>query len=130
MKNEKLAIQIAGEISLADNPGVSIRKWRDIFNTSQKELSRVLKPGGKLVIIDEWSPLFSGENLVTADNEVKNLLSQLELLFRFTFHPITGKGEMRKLIEDAGFDYSKKRASEIIDGKHNMYGHVYFKKAA
>ncbi len=87
-----------------------------------------LKPGGKLALIDEWSPLFSGESLESADHEVKFLISQLELLFRFTFHPITEKGAMRKLIEDAGFEYSKERASKNIDDKHSMYGHIYLKK--
>jgi len=43
VKNEKLAVRIAGEISLAENPGVMIKKWRDIFNISQKELSRKLR---------------------------------------------------------------------------------------
>ncbi|MBR9681890.1 MAG: helix-turn-helix domain-containing protein [Candidatus Altiarchaeota archaeon] len=43
VKNEKLAIRMAGEISLAENPGVVIKKWRDIFNISQKELSRKLQ---------------------------------------------------------------------------------------
>jgi|GEM_PF-2283063 len=87
-----------------------------------------LGPEGKLVLIDEWSPLFSGESLESADREVKFLISQLELLFRFTFHPITEKGAMRKLIEDAGFEYSKERASKMIDGKHSMYGHIYIKE--
>ncbi len=38
----KLAVQIAGEIALAENPGVVIRKWREIFNVSQKELAKRL----------------------------------------------------------------------------------------
>ncbi|HDR53605.1 MAG TPA: helix-turn-helix domain-containing protein, partial [archaeon] len=35
--------RIAGEITMAENPGVVIRKWRDIFNVSQKDLSRKLE---------------------------------------------------------------------------------------
>jgi len=43
MDFEKLATRIAGEITMAENPGVVIRKWRDIFNVSQKDLSRKLE---------------------------------------------------------------------------------------
>ena len=41
--HEKLMMRIAGEITLADNPGAAIRKWREIFGISQKELARKLK---------------------------------------------------------------------------------------
>ena len=46
---EKLAIQIAGEISLSDSPGGMIRKWREIFEVSQKELSRKLKISSSVI---------------------------------------------------------------------------------
>ncbi len=41
MKTE-LKEKIAGEISLSDEPGVTIRKWREAFNMSQQELAKHL----------------------------------------------------------------------------------------
>lgn len=42
-QKKKLAQQIAGEISLASNPGEIIRKWRDIFKVSQKQLAQEME---------------------------------------------------------------------------------------
>jgi putative transcriptional regulator len=38
----ELAEKIAGEISLSDEPGVTIRKWREAFSVSQQELAEHL----------------------------------------------------------------------------------------
>ncbi|RLG21281.1 transcriptional regulator [Candidatus Micrarchaeota archaeon] len=35
--------KIAGEIALSDNPGASLKKWREIFGITQTELARYLK---------------------------------------------------------------------------------------
>lgn len=40
---EKLAITIAGEITLSNDPGGSMKKWREIFGISQIELAEHLK---------------------------------------------------------------------------------------
>ncbi len=37
---EKIKMEIAGEISLSDNAGATMRKWREIFGISQVELAR------------------------------------------------------------------------------------------
>jgi len=42
-RQRKLAQQIAGEISLASNPGEVIKKWRDIFKISQKQLAQEME---------------------------------------------------------------------------------------
>lgn len=42
VSKRKLANRIAGEISLSDNPGKTIKKWRDIFEISQRELADVM----------------------------------------------------------------------------------------
>ena len=42
MKTE-LKEKIAGEISLSDEPGVTIKKWREAFNLSQQELAQHLR---------------------------------------------------------------------------------------
>ncbi len=39
----KLAMTIAGEISLSNDPGSSMKKWREIFGIHQKELAEYLK---------------------------------------------------------------------------------------
>jgi len=39
---EKIKMEIAGEISLSENPGATMRKWREIFSISQVELARHL----------------------------------------------------------------------------------------
>jgi putative transcriptional regulator len=36
-------IEIAGDITLSDNPGATMKKWRNIFSISQSELSKYLK---------------------------------------------------------------------------------------
>jgi putative transcriptional regulator len=42
---ERLRLKIAGEISLSDNPGATMKKWREIFGITQAELGRYLKIG-------------------------------------------------------------------------------------
>ncbi len=39
---EKIHVEIAGEISLSDDPGATMKKWREIFGITQVELSRHL----------------------------------------------------------------------------------------
>ena len=39
---EKIKIEIAGEISLSEDPGATMRKWREIFSISQVELAKHL----------------------------------------------------------------------------------------
>lgn len=40
---EKIKAEIAGEIALSDDPGSTMKKWRDIFGISQVDLSKHLK---------------------------------------------------------------------------------------
>lgn len=40
---DQLAVTMAGEISLSQNPGGSMKKWREIFGVSQTELADKLK---------------------------------------------------------------------------------------
>ncbi len=39
---EKIKLEIAGEISLSEDVGATMKKWREIFNISQVELARYL----------------------------------------------------------------------------------------
>lgn len=43
LEKGRLAKQIAGEISLSDDPGKTMRKWREIFHVNQADLSQFLK---------------------------------------------------------------------------------------
>jgi putative transcriptional regulator len=47
--SENVVLRIAGEIVIAENPGVVMRKWREIFRTSQKDLSRKLKISSSVI---------------------------------------------------------------------------------
>ena len=49
MSFEKVALQIAGEVVLSEAPGVVIRKWREIFGISQKDLSKNLKVSSSVI---------------------------------------------------------------------------------
>ena len=93
-----------------------------------KGVSEVLKPEGKLVVVDEWSPLYSGRSELSDDLEVLVMLEEIKETFLDIFNP-KDKGDMRSLIEDAGFYYSGKRSSHPIDGGHRMFGHLYLKKS-
>lgn len=44
-----LAKNIAGEITLAENPASSIRKWREIFGIRQNELAEILKISASVI---------------------------------------------------------------------------------
>jgi putative transcriptional regulator len=39
---EKMKIEISGEIALSDDPGATMKKWRDIFGISQVDLAKHL----------------------------------------------------------------------------------------
>jgi putative transcriptional regulator len=40
---EKIKMEIAGEIALSDDPGATMKKWRDIFGISQVDLAKYLE---------------------------------------------------------------------------------------
>jgi len=42
---ERLKLKMAGEIALSENPGATMKKWREIFGITQAELGRYLKIG-------------------------------------------------------------------------------------
>ncbi len=104
-----------------------------------KICNELLKPDGKLVIIDEWNPIFVGASLLSFDSHQPStelasdllfLLSAIEFLFTSVFNPID-KRKFRELIHSAGFVYSTKRATWPIDDVpetlHIQSAHVYLK---
>ncbi len=40
MSSDELAVKISGEITLSQNPGETIKKWRDLFTISQTRLAK------------------------------------------------------------------------------------------
>ncbi|MEF8822386.1 MAG: helix-turn-helix domain-containing protein, partial [Halovenus sp.] len=46
---EKLAEKIAGEITLSDNPGATLRKWRTDFEIAQTDLAERLSVSPSVV---------------------------------------------------------------------------------
>lgn len=40
---EQLKVKIAGEIALSTDPGSTMKKWREVFDVQQTELSQYLK---------------------------------------------------------------------------------------
>jgi len=93
-----------------------------------KGVNEVLKPGGKLIVVDEWSPLYSGKSELSDDPEVVFTLEQIKETFHDIFHP-KDRGDMRSIIEEAGFYYSQIRSSCPIDGDHRMFAHLYRKRS-
>jgi len=91
-------------------------------------VNEVLKPGGKLIVVDEWSPLYSGKSELSDDPEVLFTLEQIKETFHDIFHP-KDRGDMRSIIEESGFYYSGIRSSHPIDGDHRMFAHLYKKKS-
>lgn len=48
-QKKQLAEKMAGEIALSSEPGKTMRKWREIFEVSQTELSRNLKVSSSVI---------------------------------------------------------------------------------
>lgn len=46
---ERLAEQIAGEITLSEDPGATVRKWRTDFSVSQTELAEALEVSSSVI---------------------------------------------------------------------------------
>ncbi len=46
---EQLTRRMAGEIVVSESPGETLRKWREIFQLSQKELATLLEVNPSVV---------------------------------------------------------------------------------
>jgi len=90
-----------------------------------REVASVLEPGSRLVLLDEYHPLFSGSKLADTGEKVMEIMGSIQELFKQSLDAIPEKGELRKLVESAGFAYTGIRASHPIDSDHKMLGHVY-----
>ncbi len=133
--HEKLALRIAGEIALAENPGATIRKWREIFRVSQKELARKLKVGPSVI-----SDYESGRRKSPGTKLVSRIVRALLLI-----DEEKGGGviqEYSKLIEGSKFfeavlaikefseprkikDIVKATQGEFLVGEKNLDNNVY-----
>lgn len=68
----RLCEKIAGEIALSDNPGETIRKWRETFGVSQSELSAFIRISPSVI-----SDYESGRRRSPGIHLVKKLVSAL-----------------------------------------------------
>jgi putative transcriptional regulator len=71
---DRMAEKMAGEITLSKEPGSTIRKWREIFETSQTELAEHLKVSPS-VISDYESGRRKSPGTVTVQRIVRGLLA-------------------------------------------------------
>ena len=72
--NKLLARNIAGEITISDNPALTLRKWREVFGLSQVELARFLEISPS-VISDYESGARKSPGIVFIRRWVKALIS-------------------------------------------------------
>ena len=68
----KLCEKIAGEIALSENPGETIRKWRETFGITQSELSAYLKTSPSVI-----SDYESGRRRSPGINMIKKIVEAL-----------------------------------------------------
>ena len=71
---DRMAEKMAGEITLSREPGPTIRKWREIFETSQTELAEHLKVSPS-VISDYESGRRKSPGTLTVQKIVRGLLA-------------------------------------------------------
>jgi len=135
VKAEKVAMKIAGEIVLTNNPGTVIRKWREIFGISQKELSRKLKISSSVI-----SDYESGRRKSPGTKLVSRLVKAMMEIDEERGGTVTQ--EYNKLIEGTKFfeailaikEFSEPRKikdivkcveGEFLVGEKNMDNNVY-----
>ncbi len=69
---EDVAKYIAGEIALASNPGLAIKKWRELFGVSQREMAKKLNISSSVI-----SDYETGRRKSPGTKFVKQIVSKL-----------------------------------------------------
>ncbi|MBR9679783.1 MAG: helix-turn-helix domain-containing protein [Candidatus Altiarchaeota archaeon] len=135
MSSQKLATRIAGEVTLAENPGVVIRKWREIFKISQKDLARRL--GMSPSVISDYE---SGRRKSPGTQLVSKLLNAMFEIDKSRGEPVAS--EYGKLMEGSKFfeailairefaeprkikDVVRAVEGEFLVGEQNLGNNVY-----
>ena len=135
MNADKLATRIAGEVTLAENPGVVIRKWREIFKISQKDLARKL--GISPSVISDYE---SGRRKSPGTQLVAKIIKAIFEIDRARGEPVIS--EYGKLMEGSKFfdailairefaeprkikDIVRAVEGEFLVGEQNLGNNVY-----
>ncbi len=119
---QRLATKIAGEIVLSDQAGKTIKKWREIFKISQKELADALSVSPS-VISDYESGRRKSPGIVVVRNIVEKILTLDEskggkIIFEFS-NLLAGESVLEVILDIK--EYSKpvpaKSIVEAVKGK-------------
>lgn len=73
--NIELEEKIAGEIVLSDQPGITIKKWRELFKISQQELAKTLNISSSVI-----SDYETGRRKSPGVSAVKRIIASLILI--------------------------------------------------
>lgn len=93
---EKVKMEIAGEISLSDDSGATMRKWREIFNITQGDLARHLK-----ITVSTISDYEGNRRKSPGTGVIKRFVNALFEIDRLRGSPITQKiTEKQKPVSD------------------------------
>jgi len=125
-----LAQLIAGEVTLSDTPGLTIKKWREIFDISQHELARHL--GVSASVISDYE---SGRRKSPGIHSIRKIVNAFleydrerggEILKRY------GTGESGFIYAIREFAYGKSIenfmeavGAEIISGEEHVGGELH-----
>ena len=128
-----LAEKIASEITLSDNPGLIIKKWRDIFNIKQQELAAQIKLSGSVISDYEHGRRRSpGINIIRKLIEGMIDIDQLRgspVIKKYSIPDIEAILDIREFFEGRSvLDFSNMIGAEaIIPNNHpnrNIYGYT------
>lgn len=115
---EILAKNIAGEITLSNNPQATLKKWREIFGLSQKDLASALKISPSVI-----SDYESGRRISPGTGYVRKVVEALIKLDSERGREVSGKFDL-KASSDAILDIrefltpvSAERFLKAVNGK-------------
>lgn len=119
---QRLATKVAGEIVLSDQPGKTIKKWREIFKVSQKELADALNVSPS-VISDYESGRRKSPGIVVVRNIVEKILTLDEskggkIMFEFS-NLLSGESVLEVILDIKEFTkpVPAKHVIEAVQGK-------------
>lgn len=128
---EKIQKNIAGEITLSNEPGKTIRKWREIFGISQHEINEYLQVSSSVL-----SDYESGRRKSPGINSIKKIVNALIEIDKKNGSKVL-KNYISETIDDAIFDireffykldandFLKAINGKIICGKEFMDRGIY-----
>lgn len=115
---ESLIFNIGGEIVMSDDPGKTIKKWREEFNVTQKELSERLKMNTSVI-----SDYETGRRKSPGATFLRNLVNSLLEIDKERGNPVVLKyslGTDKNVIvgiKEFFYDVDLSKFIKLIDGK-------------